>query len=140
MLLLWVANEELDGKLAECKGSLSSCETKVESLQTELADATAIIAQLKANVSQIKQQMAKWQRIAKDAEDYVKRLLAAAEAKSECEVFHAENAKLVDELVDGFNAYSVRRKISSVPSATDNPSASEVLPKASGSDAPAGNK
>ena len=140
LVLMWLALGERDIKIAECQGSLSSCNTKVESLQTELSDATSVIAQLKANVSSIKQQMAKWQKIAKEAEDYAKRLLEATEAKVECEVYHEGNARLVDEFVDSFNAYSVRRKITSVPSGASDSSAPAVLPKASDTDADKGNK
>ena len=130
--LMWLTLEERKVELAECKGSLSSCNSKVEGLQNKLTDATSAIAQLKANVGAIKRQVAKWQQIAADAEAYAKRLLEAAEAKVECEVYHEGNARLVDEFVSGFNN-SVRRKILR-PTSSGGAGSSEVLPKAGASD------
>lgn len=129
---MWLALEERKVELAGCKGSLLACQSQMESVQGELADATAMISSLKANVGAIKQQVAKWQKIAADAEAYAKRLLEAAEAKVECEVYHEGNARLVDEFVDTFNN-SVRRKILR-PADTGDSGSGKVVPKAPSTD------
>ena len=133
IVLMWLALEERKAELAGCRGSLVGCESQLGVAQAELVDARGVIEQLKRNVSDIKRQVTKWQQIASDAKAYADRLLAAAEAKVTCEEYHAENARLVNEFVDGFNG-SVRRKILR-PADGGSAGPTEVLPAPSGTDA-----
>lgn len=140
LVLMWAALKERDVKLSACHGELTSCNSSAASLKTELDDALCIVAQLKANVASVKKQVIRWQQIAADAKEYADRLLAATEAKVECEVYHEGNARLVDEFVNSFNANSVRRKIERVPSGAGDSGPPALLPKADSSNADKGNK
>jgi hypothetical protein len=126
--LTWVGYQTKKVEVANCKGELGICQRDVEGYQAEMASANGVIEKLKANLASIRVQMDEWKRIAAEAQDFADRLLAAAESKKDCEVYHAENARLTDEFVDGFNV-RVRGKVHRPDSAGDR-AAPEVLPPA----------
>lgn len=138
LALLWAANQEKKIRLATCSGNLEVCQKDVAGFQAEITSAQGIIEAMRGNLNSIKKQMDTWKQIAYDAQEYSQRLLAAAESKKDCEVYHEENARLADEFVNGFNS-RVRGKVNR-PAPTDNRSAPEVLPKANGPNADKGDK
>ena len=132
------AYKEQKYELAVCSGNLGICQKDVAGFQAEITSANGIIEALKKNLEGIKDQMREWQLIASEANEYAERLLAAAEAKVDCEVYNEENARLTDEFVTGFNG-RVRGKVKHPASSSDS-TAPEVLPPASASDPPKGNE
>ncbi len=134
----WFAYDVQKHKAMKCSGELALCEANVNGFKAEMASANGIIEALKANIASIRRQLDEWKRIAADAQAFGDRLLAAAEANKGCEVYHAENARLVDEFVGGFNA-RVRGKVVHPAAAGDRPAA-EVLPAAGAADAHPGDQ
>lgn len=117
---------------AECKGELGICQKDTEQFQGEVDSLNGIIEKLKDNLLSIKKQMLEWKETAKEADGYAKRLLAAAESKTGCEVYHAENAKIAVDITNAFNS-SVRGKVTSRTTPADSGAASSVLPAAGSS-------
>jgi len=134
----WFAYDLKKHEALKCSGEMALCEANVRGYQAEISTANSIIEALKGNLAAIRRQMDEWKRIAADAEAFSDRLLAAAEGRKDCEVYHAENARLVDEFVDGFNA-RVRGKVKHPAAAGDRPAA-EVLPAAGAADAAPGHQ
>lgn len=126
--LTWFAYDMKKHSLLKCEGKLATAEEGVKDGQEKIAAANVIIDGLKANIAAIRKQLESWKKIAADAEEFSRRILAAAEGKKECEVYHAENAKLAVDITDYFNS-SVRRKINRPAPAGDS-SAGQVLPPA----------
>jgi len=136
--LTWVGYQDKKVELAGCRSELGICQKDVTGFQAEVTSMNGIIEKLKANLAGIRAQMKKWEQIAIEAREYSARLLAAAEAKVECEVYNAENARLADEFIDGFNR-SVRRKVNR-PASAGYSGAPEVLPASPASGAGKGDK
>lgn len=124
----WLAYDVQKHKALKCSGELALCEKDVEGFRAEVAAANGIIEALKKNLEAVRKQMDAWRRIAAEAEDFSRRILAAAEGRRNCEVENAELAKIAVDLTDHFNR-SVRRKVSRPAPAGDRP-AGEVLPPA----------
>ena len=124
----WVAYDVQKHKAMKCAGELALCEADVRGYQAEIASAASIIETLKKNLEAIRKQMDAWQKIAAEAEDFSRRILAAAEGRRECEVENAELAQIAVDLTDHFNR-SVRRKVGRPAPAGDRP-AGDVLPPA----------
>lgn len=134
----WFAYDAKKHAAITCQGKLEAAEKDVAVYRAELGEANGIIEALKKNIAGIRKQLDQWKRIAADAEEFSARLLAAAESKKDCEVYHAENARLVDDFVDGFNS-GVRRKIDRTGSPGDR-AAEKVVPAPGSAGAPAGNQ
>lgn len=134
LAMTWAGYQTKKVQLAECRGELSVCQRDVDGYKAEMSSANSIIESLKANLASVKRQLGEWKQIAADADAFAQRLLAAAEAKVECEVYHAENARLTDEFVDSFNS-RVRGKVSKPASAGDR-EAGKVVPSSSSANAP----
>jgi len=115
---------------AECKGDLGICKKDTEQFQGEVTSLNGIIEKLNENITDIKKQMLMWREIAKEADGYAKRLLAAAESRTSCEVYHAENAKIAVDITNDFNRSFVRGKVSSRPASAGDNTAGQVLPPA----------
>lgn len=126
--LTWFGYQGKKVELAGCRGELGICQKDVAGFQAEVASMNGIIGALKANLEGIRKQMDAWRRIAAEAEDYSRRILAAAEGRRACEVENAELAKIAVDITDSFNR-SVRRKVSR-PASSDRGAAGEVLPEA----------
>lgn len=123
---------ECKTETAECKGELGICKKDTEQFQGEVTSLNGIIEKLSENLVSIKKQMLEWKEIAKEADGYAKRLLAAAESKISCEVYDAENAKIAVDITNAFNS-SVRGKVTSRPASTGDNSAGQILPPAGSS-------
>lgn len=128
MAVTWAGYQTKKVQLAECQGQLGICQKDVQGFQAEISSAQGIIEALRKNIDGIKKQMENWKQIAAEAQEFGQRILAAAESKKDCEVYHEENARLTDEFVAGFNS-RVRGKINR-PAPADHRAAPEVLPKA----------
>ena len=130
----WAGYQVKKTQLAKVSAELAICQRDVDGYKDELASADRVIEGLRRNLSSIRKQLDEWKKIALEAEGFAQRLLQAAEAKVSCEAYDEENARLVNEFVDGFNS-SVRRKIQHPASAAGDRSTTSVLPKAGASDA-----
>lgn len=134
----WIAYDVQKHKAMRCAGELALCEGSLENTRSALAGANGIIEGLKANLAGIRRQMEKWRQIATESAEFSRRILEAAESRKDCEVYHAENARLVDEFVDGFNG-RVRGKVVR-PGAAGDRAAPEILPAPGSADAPASDR
>jgi len=116
-------------EIASLQSQLSICNKDVEQFKGEVDSLNGIIEKLKDNLESIKKQMAEWKSIAKEADNYAKRLLAAAESKISCEEYNEANTKTAVDITDSFNN-SVRGKVHRSDTSTDSGTAPAVLPQA----------